>query len=259
MSGTPANASVWADADVYIAPVGTAIPADASTPFGAGWDLVGLLDGSAGFEYSRSEDKKDYYAWGGILVATSRKNHKSMYKFTALEDNAVVRSLVWPGSTATELKVPVVANLLIAFETRSGGKVKRMISRDHVQVDLNGSIKDGEEDLTGRTFDVSVFPDSGGVLFDKQATPEIASIAITPLTLALSLAGKIIGTAVATATYDDMTTGVITDQATWISATPAKATVARGYVTGVATGSASVSCNYGGVTSTAPCVVTVSS
>lgn len=259
MTGTTANASVWANADVYIAPVGTAIPADESTAFGAGWDQVGLLDGSAGFEYSRSEDKKDYYAWGGILVKTSRKNHKSMYKFTALEDNAITRSLVWPGSTATEISVPVVADLMIAFETTSGGKVKRMISRNYVQVDLNGAIKDGEDDLTARTFDVAVYPDDAGVLFDVQSAPDIASIAITALTLALSLSGKVIGKLVATATYTDATSGDISSKANWISATPAKATVSAGYVTAVATGTSSVSANLGGVTSTAPSVVTVSS
>ena len=77
------------------------------------------------------------------------------------------------------------------------------------------------------------------------------------MSLALSLAGAITKPLVATATYSDSTTGVISAQATWLSATPAKATVAYGYVTGVATGTSSISCTYGGVTSTAPSVATV--
>ena len=258
MSGTSANAEVWANADVYIAPVGTAIPADESTSFGVGWEQVGLLDGAAGFEYSRTENKKDLSAWGVGVIKTVRNTHKSMYKFTALENNSVTRSLVWPGSTATEYVVPVVADLMIAFETTSGGKVKRMISRNYVNVDLNGSVKDSEEDLTGRTFDVTVYPDDAGVLFDVQAAPEIASIAITPLTLALSLGGAAIKKLTATATYTDATTGDVTAKVNWVSATPAKATVSAGYVTAVATGTSNVSCNLGGVTSTAPSVVTVS-
>jgi len=257
MSGDTKNASVWADADVYVAPMGTTIPADVDTAFGAGWDTVGILDGSAGFEYSREEDKTDFYAWGGILVATSRKNHKSMYKFTAFEDNVTVRSLVWPGSTATEIKVPVVANLMIAFETTTGGKKKRMISKNYVQVDLNGSITDSEDSLTGRTFDVTVYPTDAGVLFTAQGSPAVASIVISPLTLALSLAGANVKPLTATATYSDATTGDVTDKVTWISATPAKATVDFGYVTGIATGTSSISCTFAGVTSTAPSVVTV--
>jgi len=259
MSGTPANASVWSDADVYIAPIGSPLPADASAAFSGAWSLVGLLDGSDGFEESREEDVNDHFAWGGILVATSRKNFKLTKKFSVLEDNVATRSLIWPGSTASQIIVPRPANLMIAFETRTGGKVRRAISKNYAQITVDGAIKDSEEDLTKRPLAAVIFPDSGGVLFDVQSVPDIATIAITPLTLALSLAGKSIGVLVATATYTDTTTGVITDQAAWTSATPAKATVARGYVTSVATGTSSISCTYGGVTSTAPDVTTVSS
>jgi len=260
MSGTPANASVWADADVYIAPIGSPLPADTSAAFSGAWSLVGLLDGSDGFEESRDQDEKDHFAWGGILVATTRKNFKLTKKFSVLEDNVATRSLIWPGSTATELKVPVPTSILIAFETRSGGKVRRLISANYAQVNLDGSIKDSEEDLTKATLVATIFPTtaSPGVLFTVQAVPEIASIAITPLTLALSLAGANVKPLVATATYTDATTGVISAQAAWTSATPAKATVDGRYVTGVATGTSNVSCTYGGVTSTAPCAVTVS-
>lgn len=258
MSGTPANASVWADADVYIAAIGATVPADTSTPFNGSWTLVGLLDGGDGFEESRDEDKKDHYAWGGILVATTRKNFKLTKKFSVLEDNTATRSLIWPGSTASSIIVPKPANILIAFETRTGGKVKRLISANYAQVDLVGSLKDGEEDLTKGQLEATIFPTAGGVLFTRQAVPDITSIAITPLTLALSLAGANVKPLVATATYSDASTGIISAQATWLSSVPAKATVDGRYVTGVATGTTNVTCAYGGVTSTAPCVVTVS-
>jgi len=260
MTGTPANASVWAYADVYIAPIGTAIPADVSTPFSGSWNLLGLLDGSDGFEETRSVDKKDHYAWGGTLVTTSRKNFKLEKKFSILEDNTYTRSLIWPGSSASSIVVPTPVPMLIAFETRTGGKVQRLITANYALIDVDGGIKDGEEDLTKRTMVATIFPTSAnpGVLFTRQAVPDIASIAITPLTLALSLAGAKIKTLVATATYTDASTGVITDQANWTTSDAAKATVSHGFVTGIATGTANVSCNYGGVTATAPCVVTVS-
>lgn len=258
MSGTPANASVWADADVYIAAIGSTIPADASTPFNGSWSLVGLLDGGDGIEESRDQDQKDHYAWGGILVATTRKNFKLTKKFSVLEDNITTRSLIWPGSTSTSLIVPKPGNILIAFETRTGGKVKRLITENYAQVDVDGSIKDGEEDLTKVSLTATIFPTAGGVLLKRQFTPDIVSLAITPLTLALSLAGASIKQLVATATYSDASTGVVTDTANWITSDAAKATVSRGYVKAVATGTANVSCTYGGVTSTAPSAVTVS-
>lgn len=257
MTGTPANASVWADADVYTAPLGSTIPANAATPFNGSWSLVGLLDGGDGIEQSREQDQKDHYAWGGILVATTRKNFKLTQKFSVLEDTPTTRALIWPGSTASALIVPKPANIMIAFETRSGGKVKRLITRNYAQVDVDGSIKDGEEDLAKASLIATIFPAADGTLFDRQYTPDVASLAITPLTLALATAAKNIGKLVATATYTDATTADVTASASWSSSAPSKATVAAGYVTAVAAGTTNVSATFGGVAAPAPCVVTV--
>lgn len=257
MSGTPANASLWADADVYIAPLGSTLPVDAATPFSAAWTLVGLLDGDAGFEENRDVDVKDHFAWGGILVATTRSKFKMTKKFTVLEDNVQTRALIWPGSTATTIVVPKPVDVMVAFETRNGGKVKRMITRSRAQVDVDGKIADNETDMTAIDLVATIYPDAAGVLFDVQGKPTITSIALTPLTLALSLAGAAIKTIVATATYSDASTGNVTASAAWATSVPAKATVSAGFVTAVATGTTNVSASLGGVTSTAPCVVTV--
>jgi hypothetical protein len=261
MSGTPSNVGLWANADVYIAPLGTALPADASTAFPVGWEAVGLLDGDAGFEETREEDKADHFAWGGILVATTRKNFKLTKKFTALEDpqvSTVIRSLVYPGSSDSQIVVPVPADTLIAFETYTGGKVKRMISHYRAQVEVDSSLVDNESDMSKYPLVATIYPSADGILFDTQGKPSVASLAITPLTLALSLGGANIGALTATATYSDASTADVTASALWSSATPAKATVSAGYVTGVTTGTASISCTFGGVTSAAPCVATVS-
>jgi hypothetical protein len=257
MSGDPTNASLWADADVLIAPVGSPIPADASTPFSVAWSLVGLLDGDKGFVHSRSQDVKDHYAWGGILVATTRAKYKQSVKFTVLEDNVTTRSVIWPGSSVGQIVVPKPGDILIALETRKGGKVHRLISANRAQVDVNGDITENETDMTAVELEATVYPDSTGLLFIEQGKPTIVSIALAPLTLALSLAGSKIKTIVATATYSDATTGNVTLAANWVSGTPANASVVDGYVTGLVIGTSSISCNYGGVTSTAPCVATV--
>ena len=258
MTGTPANTSVWSDADVYYSTnLSATIPADTSTPFGVDWNLVGILDGSDGFEETRDVDKKDHFGWGGLLLASTRKNFKLTKKFSALEDNAATRALIWPGSTSTAIFVPNPVPVKIAFETRTGGKVRRAVSKNYAKVDVDGTIKDSEEDLTKFPLAAVIFPDEFGQLWVLQNVPAIASIAITPLTLALSLAGANVKPLVATATYTDSTTGVISAQAAWLSATPAKATVDGRYVTGVATGTSNVSATYGGVTSTAPSVATV--
>lgn len=259
MSGNPAAASLWSDADVYYATdLAATVPADAASPFNASWHLVGLLDGEAGFESEgKFETVKDHYGWGGILIATTRSKWKETKKFSILEDNEWTRALVYPGSAAGQISVPAIPNIKLAFETRTGGKVRRVVTTNYAQVEVDGSIKENEEDLTKVGLIATIFPDSGKVLWTELDKPTIASIALTPLTLALSLAGAFIKTVVATATYSDTTTANVSSSVAWASSVPAKATVADGYVTGLATGVTNVTASLGGVTSTAPCVVTV--
>ena len=255
----PNNAAIWANADVYIAPLGSTIPADAGTAFNGSWTLLGLLDGGDGFVETRTEDVADHFAWGGILVRTSRKNFKLVKTFSVLEDNVTTRSLIWPGSSATQIVVPYPAKLMIAFETRDAyGKVRRMITQNYGQIQVAGNILDNEADLKKVNLEAVIYPDTAGILFQLQNKPTITSIAITALTLALSVAAAGAKKLVATATYSDATTADISNQVLWASDTPAKATVAtNGWVAPVAVGTANVSCTYTGVTSTAPCVVTV--
>ena len=160
MAGDVDNANLWDGADVYVAPLATAIPTDASTAFGVGWELVGLLDGDQGFTQSRNEDVSDFYAWGGVLVRTSRRNFKLTMSFTALEDNATTRDLLWPGSTATTLVVPRPEQLLVAFETRDGDAVKRLFTANYGEVTVDGDITDNEADLTRYPFLVTIYPDA---------------------------------------------------------------------------------------------------
>lgn len=165
--GNPQNASLWRNADVYVTTdLNATNPADADTPFGAEWGLVGLLDGDDGFEDERDEDREDHYAWGGIIVRTSRKNFKLTRKVTLLEDNEVTRQLIWPGSTETEIVVPRPIPVKIAFETREGARVRRLITRSHGEFDLDGAIKESESELTKYPVAATIFPDGKGVLFD---------------------------------------------------------------------------------------------
>lgn len=160
MAGDTDNASLWPDADVFTAPLGTALPASATADFPVGWDQVGLLDGEAGFSFGREEDVNDLFAWGGILVRRSRRNFKATVKFTALEDNEVTRALVWPGSSETSIVVPRPEQILIGFETREGDKIKRLICANYAEVEVGADIVDKESDLTKYELIASIFPDA---------------------------------------------------------------------------------------------------
>ncbi|MFE5853539.1 Ig-like domain-containing protein [Streptomyces sp. NPDC056500] len=254
MSGDPTKANLWTDADVYVSfDLNATVPADVNTPFGPQWDLVGLLDGDEGFPESRDEDTDDKYAWGGILVKTSRTHFKLTKAFTCLEDNVTTRRLVWPGSTATRIKVPRPEKVLVAFETREGEKSRRLITERYAECALDGDHGENEVDLESATIMATIFPTADGGLFHRQETPVLVSISVTPATLALTVAE--IGALVATATFDDASTDDVTALCSWSSTAPAKATVASGFVTGVSAGTSTVTASYLGQTDT--CAVTV--
>jgi hypothetical protein len=165
MAGDIEKAEYWPDADVYVADLGTTIPADESVDFAAGWDLVGLLDGEAGFVESREEDVEDHFAWGGILVRTTRRNFILSKSFTALEYNDVTRDLIYPGSSSGVIVVPRPMPKLVAFETRGTlidgtPTVRRLITSNYAEISVDGDRSEVENDITRTPFMVKIFPDA---------------------------------------------------------------------------------------------------
>lgn len=160
MAGDPLNATIWPDADVYVGALDATNPSTTADPFDGDWDLVGLLDGDAGFGNSREEEVTDLFAWGGILVRTARRNFKMSRTFTLLEDTQVTRDLIWPGSTETELFVPRPQRIKIAFEVREGSHIQRLISTDvGAEVSVDGDYTDSETDLTRYPMRAVIYPD----------------------------------------------------------------------------------------------------
>jgi uncharacterized protein YjdB len=156
--------------------------------------------------------------------------------------------------------VPVPKSVKVAFEVRDSGtgKVERLICRDHAVITVDGDIAKNETDLTKVVLAAVIYPgidpdDGAAVLFDRQTTPVISSLAIAPSTKSI-IAGNI-AALTATATYDDTSTADVTSTAAWSTSAPSKATVTAGYVTAVAAGSATITAAFEGQTGT--CAVTV--
>lgn len=171
MTGDSKQTSLWDGADVFIAPQGTAAPADLTSEWPAAWDAVGLLDGDEGFTETRDEDTSEHYAWGGILFRRTKSKHKRTIAFVALEDNDTVFRLVNPGSTRTSdggvrtstVKVPKTERFAIGFETRDGDRIKRRTAVAELQE--VGDVKEGESDPTVYEVTVVLFPETDGTLY----------------------------------------------------------------------------------------------
>lgn len=168
MAGDVSNAALWGDADVYIGELDAVNPADEDTPFSSDWDLTGLLDGDAGIVETRNEDSADHYAWGGILVRTSRSKFKLQRKFVCLETNAVTMGLVYPGSSGGVIKVPGRRRFKIAFETREGDTVRRVISALYAEVAEVADITESETALKKYEITVTIYPNAQKELFIVQ-------------------------------------------------------------------------------------------
>lgn len=259
MSGNPDKASIWGDADVFVATdLAAALPVTVLDPFPAQYGLVGLLDGEAGIEESRSRDSTDFFAWGGLLIRTARRKFVLMRKFIALEENAVTMGLVWPGSGPGARVIPNPnARFKIGFETIDGATVKRAITRRYAEVEEVGTIKESESELTKLEITVKIYPDADGVLFDIQGEDEpitVTSLVLAPATetIAVGEFSKL----TATATYSDTSTVDVTSVCTWLSSAAADAVVDRGYVEGIDPGASTITGTYHGIAASAEITVT---
>lgn len=134
MAGDTDNPRVWLTADVYVAPLATAAPTTVAGALNAAWDPLGLLS-EDGLTETRNQDRTDHYAWGGILVRSTRARMSRTFQVTALEDNQTVYELVNPGSTVNTaggettrtILTPTPDPRMFLFELVDGDITKRIV------------------------------------------------------------------------------------------------------------------------------------
>ena len=69
---------------IYRAPLGTALPTDATTALNAAFKCLGYC-GEDGLVNTNSPDSDSVKAWGGDTVLTYQKSKEDTFKFTLLE------------------------------------------------------------------------------------------------------------------------------------------------------------------------------
>jgi hypothetical protein len=97
--GEPTNVRFGFGGTISVAPAGTAIPADASTPLAAAYQDVGLIS-DAGFTLGKSVTTADLKAWGAGVVRTTITDSALTAQFSMLETNEASLQL-WLGAPNT--------------------------------------------------------------------------------------------------------------------------------------------------------------
>lgn len=165
MAGDVDNPRIWANADVYVADVGQAGPITTTDAWPAPWDALGLLSEDDGIVESRDQDVTRHYAYGSILVRTTRSKHTRTIKVTALEDTLLVYGLVNPGSlsetagaaTTRTVVVPQTDPRSFGLEVRDGDITKRRII-PRGEITEVGDVQYSDDEMTTYELTIEVYP-----------------------------------------------------------------------------------------------------
>lgn len=77
---------------VFIAPVGTKLPTDASSPLDPAFKCIGYIS-EDGITFTEERDSAEIAAWGGDTVSSTQTSYKENVSFTPIETNPEVAKM----------------------------------------------------------------------------------------------------------------------------------------------------------------------
>lgn len=166
------NINLWKHAEVYTSTKDDPKVATDGTFDPATWDFVGLLNDGAAIGQEPDITRNDVKSFGGVLQIKDTKFNKDSRTFTALEDNEVTFSLLWPGSKFVDdgkgaIKAPNVdAEVFIAFKTvNSFGDIYIDVSRRKASVFASNRDK-ADNGASTTQFTADIMMDDKGFIYD---------------------------------------------------------------------------------------------
>lgn len=171
-SNNAANVSVGkpkATGAIFVAPSGTAVPTDATTPLAAAFANIGYA-GESGVVNSVSTDNDSINAWGGDEVDNFRTSRSETFSFTAIETNAVTLKLVYGDDNVTveSDSIAVIHNgaelplQVVVFEiAMKGSRVKRIVVPS-AKVTEVGDVTYVDDSPIGYEVTLAALPDQAG-------------------------------------------------------------------------------------------------
>lgn len=174
---------------IYLAPIGTTGPTDASTALGAAYKSAGYI-GDDGVTEANERDTTKIKAWGGDVVKIVQSEHSVTYSFRFIEAlNGDVLKAVYGDDNVTttaatsttgtihevEIKGDMLPHFAIVFEIKDGDARIR-ISAEDAQITEVGEITYSDEDVIGYEVTIECFADADGVKARKWMDNGIFSV-----------------------------------------------------------------------------------
>ena len=170
---------------VWVAPLGTTLPTDATTALGAAFTCLGYVS-EDGLENENEMDVSDIKAWGGNIVYRSLTELTDNFSFSLIEsENADVLKNVYGDNNVTidgsgNIKVDIKAEdpqeKVWVFELAlRGGRSKRIVIPDGA-VTSRETITYNDSDAIAYGVTVSAYPDSSNVTHKEYLEAPTASI-----------------------------------------------------------------------------------
>lgn len=154
---------------VFVAPIGTSLPTDASTDLGAAFTCLGYVS-EDGLENANDLDVSEIKAWGGLTVYRSLNGLNDTFALKLIEsENEDVLKTVYGDSNVTvdgsgNIKIDIVAEdpqekVWVFDMALRGGKPKRIVIPDGA-ITARDAITYNDSDAIAYGITVSAYPDS---------------------------------------------------------------------------------------------------
>ena len=169
---------------VYRAPLGTALPTDATTALSSAYVGLGFVS-EDGLENENELEVSEIKAWGSVIVYRSLDGLTDNFKLTLIESkNVNVLKAVYGDSNVTvdgsgnvhvavKAEDPVEAVWVFELALR-GGIAKRIVISDGA-ITARDTITYNDSDAIGYGVTISAYPDSNGKTHDEYVEGETVS------------------------------------------------------------------------------------
>ena len=154
---------------VFIAPIGSTLPTDASNPLDEAFECLGYIS-EDGVVVTEERDSETIPAWGGDTVATVQTSYTETFAFTPIEVNPVVAAAEYGDDNVevTSGKMTITHNSaelpekVLVIETVPNSKTVARFVVPRAKLTEKGDLTMTDSEPMGRECTFTALPDKSG-------------------------------------------------------------------------------------------------